>query len=40
MSRALQIKDFPDYYATDKGNICKCCQGKRKTAGGYQWKYK
>lgn len=23
-----------------KGNICKCCQGKRKTAGGYQWQYK
>jgi hypothetical protein len=22
-----------------KGNICMCCQGKRKTAGGFQWKY-
>jgi len=22
------------------GNITKCCQGKRKTAGGYSWKYK
>lgn len=24
----------------DKGNICACCKGKRKTAGGYIWKYK
>lgn len=22
-----------------KSNICKCCEGKRKTAGGYVWKY-
>ncbi len=21
------------------GNICKCCKGHRKTAGGYVWKY-
>jgi len=21
------------------GNICWCCKGKRKTAGGYKWKY-
>ena len=21
------------------GNICECCKGKRKTAGGYIWKY-
>jgi hypothetical protein len=21
-------------------DICKCCKGKRKSAGGYQWKYK
>lgn len=21
-------------------DICKCCKGKRKTAGGYKWKYK
>lgn len=20
-------------------NICDCCRGKRKTAGGYQWNY-
>lgn len=24
----------------DKGNICKCCKGKRKSACGYIWKYK
>ena len=23
----------------DKGNIIKCCQGKRQTAGGYRWEY-
>lgn len=23
-----------------QGNISKCCNGERKTAGGYQWKYK
>lgn len=22
-----------------RGNICSCCKGKRKTAGGYHWKY-
>lgn len=21
-------------------NICNCCRGEQKTAGGYQWKYK
>ena len=21
-------------------DICKCCKGKRKTAGGYKWRYK
>lgn len=21
-------------------DICKCCKGKRKSAGGYRWKYK
>lgn len=24
----------------NKSNICQCCLGKRKTAGGYIWKYK
>ena len=23
-----------------QGNISVCCRGKRKTAGGYVWKYK
>lgn len=23
-----------------QSNICKCCKGKRKSAGGYIWKYK
>lgn len=25
---------------TSLGDICKCCKGKRKSAGGYIWKYK
>ena len=24
----------------NKNSICECCKGKRKTAGGYIWKYK
>lgn len=24
----------------DAGTICNCCKGKRKSAGGYGWKYK
>ena len=24
----------------NRGNICLCCNGKHKTAGGYFWKYK
>lgn len=24
----------------NSGNICMCCNKKRKTAGGYQWEYK
>lgn len=23
-----------------KGQICKCCKGKRASAGGFKWKYK
>jgi hypothetical protein len=26
-------------HGIDRGSICKCCNGKRKTAGGYKWKY-
>ena len=22
-----------------RGDICRCCRGERKTAGGYHWKY-
>ena len=24
----------------NRGNICLCCKGKRKSSGGYIWKYK
>lgn len=23
----------------DRADICRCCKGKKKTAGGYKWKY-
>lgn len=23
----------------DRGSICRCCNGKQKTAGGYRWEY-
>ena len=40
------IKEFFGFHEAQRetkifqGNICKCCRGERKTAGGYQWKYK
>ena len=40
------IKDYPSMDDAEKQtgvlgcSICMCCQGKRKTAGGFIWKYK
>lgn len=46
-----QIKNgnvIAEFYGTNEAerktgicaaNICECCNGKRKTAGGFQWKY-
>lgn len=33
----LELKNILDY---DNGTISKCCNGKRKTAYGYKWKFK
>lgn len=33
-------KDVPGYVETGIANISYCANGKRKTAGGYKWKYK
>lgn len=33
------IADAEKYYNIPRQNICKCCQGKVKTAGGFIWKY-
>lgn len=50
--RVLQIKDgkiIAEFYGTGEASrqtnigqdsICRCCNGKRKTAGGFQWTYK
>lgn len=32
-------KAFQDKYGINRSHICNCCRGKRKTAGGYHWKY-
>lgn len=32
-------KDASDDLNIDKGSITKCCQHKRKSAGGYRWEY-
>lgn len=32
-------KDASDDSNIDKGSITKCCQHKRKSAGGYRWEY-
>lgn len=48
----LQIKEgeiIAEFYGTseasrqtniEQNSICRCCNGKRKTAGGFRWKYK
>ena len=33
------IKEASVYLKINKSNICECCKGKRKTAGGYNWEY-
>lgn len=33
-------KDASIELSLDSGSITKCCQHKRKTVGGYRWKYK
>ena len=32
-------KEVEEKLNINRGNICSCCQGKRKTAGGYHWRY-
>ena len=34
------IKDASDETGAFSANICACCKGKVKTAGGFVWKYK
>ena len=33
------ITDAAKDVGCDTSELCKCCRGKRKTAGGYHWKY-
>lgn len=32
-------KEAEEKTGISRGNICSCCKGNRKTAGGYHWKY-
>ncbi len=34
------IEQAAHFFKTDKSNISKCCQGKRRTAKGFKWEYK
>lgn len=36
----FSIEKAAEQTGIDRGNIGACCRGRRKTAGGYQWKYK
>jgi len=36
----LSIKDASDKTGVLSPNICSCCRGKTKSAGGFVWKYK
>lgn len=33
------LKHAGQYYNINPVNICRCCKGRIKTAGGYQWTY-
>ena len=35
----FNIKTAGDNLKINKSNICECCKGNRKTAGGYNWEY-
>lgn len=34
------IKEVKKQFNIYDSNLIACCKGKRKTAGGYKWKYK
>ena len=42
----ILVKEYPSSIQIerelgfDQGNICRCCNGKQKTAYNYKWKYK
>ena len=33
------IKDAGEAKKLDRSSIAKCCKGKKKTCGGYHWRY-
>ena len=34
-----KFKEASSYTKISLGNICACCTGKRKHAGGFMWRY-
>ena len=40
LSEYLSIKEAERQTGCNPSHICQCCKGKRKSAGGYIWKYK
>ena len=36
----LSIKEASEKTGVNSTSICKCCKGKRKSAGGFLWRYK
>lgn len=35
----LSLGDIQRKFGFSQSNICKCCNGKRNTCGGYHWRY-
>lgn len=40
VSQYCSLREAADCNHIDYSNMSKCCLGKQKTAGGFQWKYK
>lgn len=40
VSEFYSLREAYNKTKINRGNICNCCNGKSKTAGGYIWRYK
>ena len=39
IAKYITVKQANEITGVSRSGICNCCKGKRKTAGGYIWKY-